>query len=279
MNDFLKAVIFGIVQGLAEFLPISSSGHLALTHSIISFGEGFDNLAFDVLLHLGTLFAVIIIYRKDIVLLIKAFFTLLGKVFRGNFRLSEYNVDERFVVFLMIAVIPLIPGAFLSGSVEFLMGYPVFVGCALMVNAVILFLCDKLTDTTKSIEEVRPINALAVGLCQLVAVLPGISRSGSTITGGLTQGFTRELAVKFSFILSIPAILGACVLELPDFFSNLPDVRTLLVCLCGALCAMVVGILAIKLVNFVAKKAKFRFFSYYCLAVGAVVVIVSIATA
>lgn len=279
MNDFLKAIILGIVQGLGEFLPISSSGHLALAHSVISFGKEFDTLAFDVLLHLGTLLAVLIIYRRDIISLVKAFFTLLGKVFRGNFKMSEYTVNERFVVLLVIAVLPLIPGAFLSGSVEFLMGYPIFVGCALIVNAAVLFVCDKLKNTQKSLEDVKPINALVVGLFQLVALFPGISRSGSTITGGLTQGFTRELAVKFSFILSIPAILGACVLELPDFFSNLPDTRTLMVCLAGAACAMIVGILAIKLVNFVAKKASFRVFSYYCLAVGLIVVIASIVTA
>ncbi len=270
----LKAIILGIIQGLGEFLPISSSGHLALAHTLLGLDVAEDSLAFDVLLHLGTLMAVFIIYYKDIFELIKAFFTMLGKLFHGNFKLSAYTVHERFVILLLIAVLPLIPVALISDYVEVLAGYPLVIGGILILNGVMLFVSDRFAKGNKDLEEVKPHNALVVGLCQAVAaLLPGLSRSGSTITGGLTQGFTRSMAVKFSFILSIPAIIGASILELPSLFSEAMDSTTLLIYLAGALTAMIVGILAIKLVSWISKHATFKGFAYYCFAIGTTAIV------
>ncbi len=271
--SLLKSIVLGIVQGLCEFLPVSSSGHLALAQELLGLDTGVDALAFDVLLHLGTLAAVVILFHRDIWELIRSFFTLLGKVFKGNFKLSTYTVGERFVVLLVIAVLPLIPAALLSDRIEWLMGYPVVIGAILIVNALMLRLSDKFAKGDKDLEDVKPKNALAVGLFQVVAILPGLSRSGSTITGGLTQGFTRPLAVRFSFILSIPAILGAAVLEMPGFFANIPDTKNLLIYLAGALAALIVGILAIKLVTWISEHATFKVFSYYCFIVGIAAII------
>lgn len=264
----LKAILLGIIQGLCEFLPVSSSGHLALANNLFTLPEEVDDLALNVLLHLGTLAAVFLVFRKDIWELIKSLFSLVKKLFRGKFRLADCTLGERFVVLLLIAVLPLVPAAFLSGSIEVLMGYPFIIGIILIVNAVMLYISESIGKGTKSLEEVTPTNALVVGLFQVVAILPGLSRSGSTITGGLIQGFDRALAVKFSFILSIPAILGAAVFEMPGFFASIPNTNTLLCYLAGALAAMLVGIAAIKLITWISKHSTFRIFSYYCFAVG-----------
>lgn len=272
----IESILYGIIQGLAEFLPISSSGHLAIFHAL--FGtSGDENLAFDVLLHLGTLVAVFIVYHKDIWQLIVSFFTLVGKLFHGKFHFSDYNEGERFVIFVLIATIPLIPAAILDGWIAALSGYLWAVGLILVLNAVMLFFSDKFATGSKGLEETKPRNALIVGISQMFAVLPGLSRSGTTITVGLTQGFDRTFAVKFSFILSIPAILGACVLELPDFITTAgsENPTQLMIYLAGALTAGIVGVAAMKLLQFIAKKNNFRIFSYYCLAVGVFAIVYS----
>lgn len=260
-------LLLGLIQGLCEFLPVSSSGHLALAHSLAGLSVPENALAFDVLLHLGTLAAVFVWYRKDVVLLIRSFFTLCGKLFSGKFRLSEATPGEKMLLFLLLAALPLIPAAFLSGRIEALMTYPLVVGLLLMANGLLLFVSDHLGGH-KTEEDIKPKNALAVGLFQLVALLPGISRSGATITGGLSQGFDRPLAVRFSFLLSMPAILGASLFQLPDFFTALPDARTLGIALIGALTAFLVGLLAIRWVNALARRAGFRPFAWYCLLAG-----------
>lgn len=266
-----ESVFYGLVQGLAEFLPISSSGHLAIFQAIFGTGNPDANTSFNVLLHLGTLIAVFFVYWRDIGKLIYAFFTLCKKLLHGNFKYSTYNEDERFVILVVIATIPLIPAAILGDYIEALSSYIIVVGAVLLLNAVLLFFSDKMARGNKTLAEVTPKNALIVGLCQMLAVMPGLSRSGSTITGGLTQGFERPLAVKFSFIMSIPAILGACVLKLPDFFSNLAtgsDAGQLPIYLAGALTAGIVGVAAMKLLDLISKKSNFRMFSYYCAAMG-----------
>lgn len=268
--SLIESILYGIIQGLAEFLPISSSGHLAIFHAIFEEGGG-DNLAFDVLLHLGTLVAVLLVYRKDVWSLITSFFTLIGKLFHGKFHLADYNPGERFVIMVLVATVPLIPAALLDHAVAALSGYLWAVGAILLFNAVMLFVSDRLAKGSKGLEEATPKNALIVGLGQMFAVLPGLSRSGTTITVGLTQGFDRTFAVRFSFILSIPAILGACVLELPEFFSTAleSDPSQLLIYAAGALTAAIVGVCAMKLLQFIAKKGSFRPFAYYCALAGA----------
>lgn len=269
----LKAILLGIIQGLCEFLPVSSSGHLALANSLFALPAEVDDLALNVLLHLGTLAAVFLVFRKDIWDLIKSFFSLVKKLFSGKFRLADCTLGERFVVLLFIAVLPLVPAAFLEGSIEVLMGYPFIIGIILIFNAVMLFFSEKIGKGNKSLEDVKPTNALVVGLFQVIAILPGLSRSGSTITGGLIQDFDRALAVKFSFILSIPAILGAAVFEMPGFFASMPNTETMLCYLAGAVAAMLVGIGAIKLITWISEHSTFRIFSYYCFAVGVLAIV------
>ena len=272
-----ESILYGIVQGLCEFLPISSSGHLSLLHSFFGSEISGGTLCFDLFLHLGTLFAVVTLYRKDILLLIKAFFSLTAKLFQGNFHLSLYTHEERWVVFTIIAALPLIPAALLSDEVSFIMNYPVAVGSLLILNALLLSVSERLGRNIKGLEEMTSKNALVIGLCQLVAILPGISRSGMTITAGLSQGLNRESAVRFSFITSIPTILGASVVTLPSLLKNehlLTENAPLY--LAGAASAAITGILSIGLLRLISKRSSFKVFSVYCAVIGAGAIIFQI---
>ena len=272
--SIVSAIFYGIIQGLTEFLPVSSSGHLSILQNIF----GMENMeetrfAFTVLLHFATLAAVFIVYWKDIIPLIPAFFTMIGKLFHGKFRLSSYTNDEKMVIFVILATLPLVPAMLVKKYVEVLYGYTKIIGLILLFNAAVLFVSDMLSRGHKEIGDVKPRNALVVGLCQMCALLPGLSRSGSTITGGLTQGFSREFAVKFSFILSIPAILGANILEIPELVSNPVPSGDLAAYAAGMLTALLAGIAAMKLLIYISRRTNFRIFSYYCAAVGVIALI------
>ena len=275
-----KAVFFGIIQGLAEFLPISSSGHLAFFHDF--FGEMADSMSFDILLHLGTLAAVCIVYYKDIWELVKAFFSLVGKIFREKFRFKSIKLsqNEKFLVMLFIAVLPLVLGAVLEGGVEAVRNYTWAIGILWIFNGLLLFFSDRIAARRQKLTEAESeknktfFNALKVGLCQVLAIFPGVSRSGMTITGGLLCGFDREYAVKFSFILSIPAILGANILSIKDF-TAIPS-QDILPYIFGMLAAMLSGLAAIKLLNYISKKKDFRAFAFYCIVIGVIAIAMGI---
>jgi len=267
--EIIKSALYGIVQGLTEFLPVSSSGHLAILKNI--FGVNFDDaLLFTLILHLGSLVAVFIIYIKDIKELFISFFILIIKIFTGKFKYNKITSGERFVILVFIATVPLVIGAVLSKSVEILSGYTKLIGLFLIINAVILFFSDMIQVGELTEKTATPKNALFVGLCQLIAIAPGISRSGATITGGLLNGFNRQFAVKFSFIMSIPAILGASVFQFADFAKSGGEVTGSMVasCIAGFILAFVTGIIAIVALNIIARKKNFIYFAIYCFAVG-----------
>ncbi len=272
--SIIKAIIYGIVQGLTEFLPVSSSGHLAIAQGIL--GEGdieADHFTFSILLHLATLAAVLIMYRKDIFPLIPAFFRVVGKLFKGKFKLSELDERERMVIYVIIATLPLVAAVFLNDYVEALSSSVKLVGGILIFNGVVLFLSDLISKGNKDIMDAKPKNALAVGLCQLLAIFPGLSRSGSTITGGRLCGFSREFAVKFSFILSVPAIIGANIFNIPDVVKNPIPAADIPAYAIGMIAAALTGVAAMKLLTYISQKSNFRIFSYYCVIVGIIAVI------
>lgn len=267
-----EAILYGIIQGLTEFLPVSSSGHLAIIQNMTGFGEGMDTLAFNVLLHMGTLVAVAIVYFKDILGLVKSFFTLVAKIFKGKFKYSELELHERMIIYILVGTIPLVSMVLIEDYLDMISGYLVIVGALLIFNGLVLMISDRLARGNRTLDEIKPKNALLIGLCQMCALLPGISRSGSTITGGLLNGLDRSEAVRFSFLLSIPAILGSAVIKLPSLFSDITDGKTLGVYLTGALVSAMVGVCAIKLLGYISKKSNFSIFSYYCFAAGAVAI-------
>ena len=275
MNIF-DAVFYGIVQGIAEFLPISSSGHLALMQNFFSKGES-SNFAFNIALHFATLLSVCIVYRKDVYAIIKGFFSLVKKLFTGKIKQS-LNEGERLFLMLCIATAPLVPVKLLGFDeyVEALTGISWVIGGLLIINGIMLFVGDRLKNSNLAVKDGGYLRPLGVGVVQAIfGVMPGISRSGSTITGGRILGYSRESAVKFSFLMSIPAILGASVLELPDMFSQGMGTDMIAPLLVGAAVAAVVGFFAIKLLQYLATK-NFTVFSVYCIAVGAIAIVADI---
>ena len=182
------AILLGAVQGFAEFLPISSSGHLALIQNFVDFQQyGANHITFDIVLHLGTLVAVIIAFRKDVLLLIKS---LLGLIL-GRFKIQGHS-GRRLLILLVIACVPLAVGALIEGYIEAAFQSTIFIGCALLITAFMLLMADRMASGAKAEKDAPYGDALKVGLMQLIAVFPGISRSGATISGGLFCGFKRE---------------------------------------------------------------------------------------
>ncbi len=264
----LEAVFCGIIQGLAEFLPISSSGHLAIAHSFFETSGAEGNLMFDLLLHLATLIVVLTFYYRDIFPLVPAFFTMTGKIFRGKIHFCEWTVHERYVLMLMLATFPLAAGLFVKDQVELIALYPKLVGGILVLNGFVLILADRMAKHMKD-RELTPISAFGIGCFQLLAaMLPGLSRSGSTISGGLFFGLSREEAVRFSFILSVPAIFGANIFSIPDAVKTPIPEGELLCMAVGMAVAMIFGFFAMKFLLYMSRRARFGAFAYYCMAVG-----------
>jgi len=273
MVNTWQAIILGIIQGAAEFLPISSSGHLALAQQLMGLKN--LNIAFDVFLHLGTLLAVLFVFYKDIIGVIVAFFKIIGSIFtKGKLEL-EKSPYRKLVLMLLLASIPLVIGAILQDKIAETFNMPILIGAFLIVTSIILFVTNKLPKGNKTEKEATFWNALIVGCAQLVAVLPGISRSGTTIFAGITQKFKPEFAVKFSFLLSAIAILGATALSVKDITSGSIGVAPITLII-GVVTAAVVGYLSIKLLTNLVSKGKYIGLAIYCALVGVVTIIVSI---
>lgn len=212
----MKAIILGLVQGLAEFLPISSSGHLALLQYFFGI-EGDSVLIFTVLLHLGTLVAVFIAYWHDIVELVKELVAVIKDLCTGKGLQVNKNETRRLGVMIIVATIPTaIIGLLFNDLFESFYTNLVAIGCGLLITGTLLFMAQRVKRSDKHVMEMNYRNAIFVGVMQGIAITPGISRSGSTLFGGLLTQLDREFAVKFAFLISIPSILGSFLLELPD---------------------------------------------------------------
>lgn len=287
--SLLQAIILGIVQGLTEFLPVSSSGHLALIKNIFGI-ETDGGILFDVLLHVATLAAVFAVYYKDLLRVVVEFFGICGDccVNIGRFfkNLSAINRQEykpictnqyrKLTLMLMISTVPTgIMGILLDDVVEASSGNLLLIGLCLLGTGGILFVSELIDNGSKKQKEANFGDALIAGIGQGFAVLPGISRSGTTITGCLLCGFDRRFAVKYSFLMSVPAILGALILELfklPGSGSG-ADVSAA-GCIAAMILAAVIGYFALKIVNALAVSRKFKPFWIYCFALGAISIIV-----
>ena len=262
-----EAVFCGIVQGLTEFLPVSSSGHLALAHALFGMETAEGHLTFDILLHLATLIVVFVVYHKDVFDLALALFRLPGKLLKGKFRLSALDETERMAVLLIFATLPLSGAFFVRDFTEMIAGSVRAVGVLLFLNGILLLLADRFSQKNGK-ERLSVAGALGVGLFQLIAVIPGISRSGSTISGGMLFGLSRKNAVKFSFLLSIPAVLGANIVHIPEAIATPVSDLTLGYYLLGMAAALCAGFAAMKFLAYISAKEKFGFFAYYCMVIG-----------
>ncbi len=269
--SILQAVILGIFQGIAEFLPISSSGHLVLLQSLFKIQEG--NLFFTEMLHLGTLISIFIVYFNDIVKIIKEFFVLIYDLFKLK-RLRVNNEYKKLGLMIIIGSIPTgIIGVLFSDFFEGLYNSVTLVGLALIVTGILLWIAEKLPTRNKKVIDMKISDALFVGLFQGIAITPGISRSGSTIVGGLFRGFNKKLATKFSFLLALPATFGAALLGLKDALSESAAVTIDFPLILGIAISAITGIIAIKFLIKVLEKGKLHYFSYYLWIIGAIIII------
>ena len=264
------AAVLGIVQGVAEFLPISSSGHLSLLQYF--FGMEEPDALYNILLHFATLVAVCVVYRRDIAGMIVEFFRLLASLFSGQGRRERGNPPEarRMILLLILGTLPLFLVLPIEDFVEDLGSSPVFVSLMLLVTGCILFLSDRYGGGRKDGRTATVKDVVLVGLAQGLATIPGLSRSGTTISAGMALGFERNFAVRFSFLLSLPAVLGATLLKVVKVVkAGVFDTELLPMYLTGMAIAGVVGYFSISLVKLLADKGKFGSFAYYCWIVGA----------
>lgn len=247
----LQALVLGIVQGITEFLPISSSGHLVLLERIWHIqGSG---LLFVTLLHVGTLAAVLFAMKDDVMTLLRNPFSWTGRM-------------------ILVALIPTaIVGAVFEEFFEHLFQNPVTVGFEFVITGVVLWWIDSITTGHKELEDVKPVDALWIGTLQGAAIIPALSRSGLTIAAGLWRGLDRDTAGRFSFLLSIPAIIGATLVQLDDVFEAPRQALgglTATTAIVGTLAALVAGYIAVKWTLWLIKRAKMRYFAIYVWALA-----------
>lgn len=266
--SILYALFMGIVQGLTEFLPISSSGHLVLIQQLLGLEE--VGLEFNLVLHIGTLIAVVYYYRFDFVKLVQEFFAFIKDVIvlrsKVDYRANEYRV---LLIMLVISIIPTAFIGFIFNDLFKIMFSSVdVIGYTLIITGTLLFVLKYIPSGTKTANEITIKDAIWVGIVQGGAITPGISRSGSTIFAGLVSGFSRDLAARFSFLLSVPAIVAAVVLEGREIYSQLIVPQNIIPFLVGFVAAIIAGYIAIDSLIKVIRKQKLEYFAYYCWLLG-----------
>ncbi len=258
--DIIKAIILGLIQGLSEFLPISSSGHLVLAEEILQFNQ--EGIALEVFLHFGTLLSVFVAFRKEIAQMLIAPYAIWIKK-ENHPELTEYLKWDLYVI---IGTIPAgIVGIFFKSEIEILFSSVILVLFMLTITGIIMISSRFLLERNTSL---RISNSFIIGIVQACAILPGISRSGSTIVTGLAFGINREKSAKFSFILSIPAVLGATILKTKDLLEASPAQNEILHLIIGAIVAFISGYFAIIWLLDLVKKGKLEWFGYYCIIIA-----------
>ena len=269
---YFEAVILGLVQGLAEFLPVSSSGHLALLQQFFGIDEN-KVLLFAVMLHVGTLISVFIVYWKDIwELIVELCLTIKDLCTGKGLRLDERPV-RKLGVLIIIATIPTgIIGVLGGDFFDSLYTSIVPIGIGLIITGFLLVMAERMGSSSRGLEKMNFRNAFFIGLVQGIAICPGISRSGSTLFGSLICNLDRKFAVKFVFLISIPSILGSAVLELPDAIEAGVTVAEAGPVIVGMLVAAVSGLVAIKTMIKIVSDKKLNYFSYYVWALGLIVI-------
>ncbi len=295
-----EAIIQGVVQGLTEFLPVSSSGHLTITQHVLGINLEGNNLFFNVMLHIGTLAAVIVFYHKLIWRLIKAFFSIIGDIFTGKFKWKELSDDKRMVIMVIIGLLPLfllfipIPGTdmklkdFVEGIADSERNF-IIVGICLLITSILLFIGNRVSHSTVPMKHAKKggetgrtslnvVDAIVVGITQCFATMPGISRSGSTLAAGQMRGLDKQTALDYTFILGTPAIVAAALLEGKDALEGGFDAikADLVPILIGMVVSAVVGYLAIALFKWLLKTDKMIIFIVYTAVVGIAVIVISI---
>ncbi|MBR6790717.1 MAG: undecaprenyl-diphosphate phosphatase [Oscillospiraceae bacterium] len=276
--SYAEAFLQAVLQGLTEFLPVSSSGHLSLFQHFTG-NSGETGVFFSLMLHLGTLIAVFIAFRDTILQLIVEFFAMAAEICTGKFSWKERTPYRNMVVMILLGCVPM---AFTLVLKDFYTGFSAddnifWEGVFFLITAVLMYLADHCVKGGKGPGGISSRTALTIGAAQAVlAPLPGVSRSGSTISAGLLSGLDRETAVQFSFILGIPAILGGSLSEILDVTSADLAAAGMGQILLGIAVSAVVGLLAIKMVDYIVRTDKFKYFVWYTALLGIIVIAVGI---
>ena len=270
--SYFEAVILGLIQGLAEFLPISSSGHLALMQQWFGIEED-KVLLFAVLLHVGTLVSVFIVYWKDVWELIKELGLTIRDIFTGRGLRIQERPTRKLGVMIIVATIPTgIIGILFNDFFNSLYNSVIPIGIGLIITGFLLILAERMGSASRGIQQMNYRNALFIGTVQGIAICPGISRSGSTLFGSLMCNLDRKFAVKFVFLISIPSILGSAVMEAPAAIESGLEPGQLGPILAGMAVAAISGLIAIKTMIKIVSDKKLSYFSYYVWILGLIVV-------
>lgn len=253
MITIIQAIILGIIQGITEWLPISSSGHLVIFQNLFKITPP---VIFDITLHMGSLIVIITVFWKDILTLIKGV-------------LRKEKTHLKFLGYLIIASIPIaIVGFFLNSYIKSIFNSLITVSISLIFTSIILFLTKKAKQNTN----LNLKNTYIIGMFQAIAILPGVSRSGMTISSGLIQGIKKQEVIKFSFLLFIPAIIGAALFEL----KNIGEITNMTPMIIGTLAAIITGFLSLKILLKIIRNNKLSYFGWYCLALGTILLAISV---
>ena len=269
-----NAVLLGFVQGVAEFLPISSSGHLSIIYNLFNLTPLEDgHMLFSVLLRLATLISILIVYWNDITAIV---YELLSFANAGPMagQPSKYR-GTRLLVMIIISVLPMLFIIPLRAQLNKLFYRSVFIGVMIILTGFMLYTSDRMTPGKKTERSMTMFDALIIGLCQCAAAIPGLSRSCTTITAGVATGLRRDFAVKFSMLMSLPAVVGSLLLNLIDTFKSGVDWSCIPAYLVGTAVALVSGIVAINVLKYISAKGKFGKFAYYCWVVGVLGIILT----
>ena len=269
-----NAVLLGFVQGVAEFLPISSSGHLSIIYNLFNLTAIEDgHMLFSVLLRLAALISILIVYWNDITAIV---YELLSFANAGPLagQPSKYR-GTRLLVMIIISVLPMLFIIPLRAQLNKLFYRNVFIGVMIILTGFMLYTSDRMTPGKKTERSMTMFDALIIGLCQCAAAIPGLSRSCTTITAGVATGLRRDFAVKFSMLMSLPAVVGSLLLNLIDTFKSDVDWSCIPAYLVGTAVALVSGIVAINVLKYISAKGKFGKFAYYCWVVGVLGIILT----
>lgn len=262
--DLFQAIFLGILQGITEFLPVSSSGHLVLAQSL--FGRDLEaDITFEIVVHFGSFCSIVVYYRKLIA-------EILGDLFKSltpeglKSGMYKSNSNVKFCLFILISMIPaMIVGLTMEDTIEELFMNPFFVSCMLLITGTILFFFFFVKDPKKDVNGIR---SLFMGIAQAFAIIPGISRSGSTISMGLFSGINREEVANFSFLMVLPVLAGAMLLAMIELAQTGIEVSAVVTLVAGFVTSFVSGYLALSYLVKLLKNAKFYYFSYYCWIIG-----------
>jgi len=264
MSETLNAIILGIIQGLTEFLPVSSSGHLAILHEVLGF-ETESNIFFDVILHFGTLIAVVFFYRNKIADIIRGGLFGTKSLFKGKGIKESFftSADSKLFSLIIIGSVPTaIIGLTFKEFFEGLADNLLYVGLALLTTAILLIFFELKKNSEKKIDNMSTVDSIIIGIVQGIAIIPGISRSGSTIATGKLLGIEKETAANFSFLLSLPAITGAFLLQFKDAVEEGFVYQNYI--LIGFAAALISGYFSLKLLIWMIKRSNMYYFAVYC---------------